>query len=53
MKAPVHIAVGGGSGSGKTWLSEKLAAARRDREIVRKVFLRPSQNDGTKIESEK
>ena len=27
MKAPVHIAVVGGSGSGKTWLAEKLAAA--------------------------
>jgi uridine kinase len=27
MKAPVHVAVVGGSGSGKTWLAEKLAAA--------------------------
>ena len=27
MKSPVHIAVVGGSGSGKTWLAEKLAAA--------------------------
>ena len=27
MKLPVHIAVVGGSGSGKTWLAEKLAAA--------------------------
>jgi uridine kinase len=26
MKAPVHVAVVGGSGSGKTWLAEKLAA---------------------------
>ena len=25
MKSPVHIAVVGGSGSGKTWLAEKLA----------------------------
>ena len=27
MKAPVHVAVVGGSGSGKTWLAEKLTAA--------------------------
>ena len=27
MKLPVHVAVVGGSGSGKTWLAEKLAAA--------------------------
>lgn len=27
MKRPVHVAVIGGSGSGKTWLAEKLAAA--------------------------
>jgi len=27
MKPPVHIAVVGGSGSGKTWLAERLAAA--------------------------
>jgi uridine kinase len=27
MKSPVHIAVVGGSGSGKTWLAKKLAAA--------------------------
>jgi len=27
MSAPVHVAVVGGSGSGKTWLAEKLAAA--------------------------
>jgi uridine kinase len=27
MKAPVHVAVVGGSGSGKTWLAEKIAAA--------------------------
>ena len=27
MNLPVHIAVVGGSGSGKTWLAEKLAAA--------------------------
>ena len=27
MKSPVHVAVVGGSGSGKTWLAEKLAAA--------------------------
>ena len=27
MKMPVHVAVVGGSGSGKTWLAEKLAAA--------------------------
>lgn len=27
MKVPVHVAVVGGSGSGKTWLAEKLAAA--------------------------
>ena len=26
MKQPVHIAIVGGSGSGKTWLAEKLAA---------------------------
>ncbi len=26
MKPPVHVAVVGGSGSGKTWLAEKLAA---------------------------
>ncbi len=26
MKAPVHVAVVGGSGSGKTWLAEKIAA---------------------------
>ena len=26
MKSPVHVAVVGGSGSGKTWLAEKLAA---------------------------
>jgi len=26
MKSPVHIAIVGGSGSGKTWLAEKLAA---------------------------
>jgi len=27
MTVPVHVAVVGGSGSGKTWLAEKLAAA--------------------------
>jgi uridine kinase len=27
MMSPVHVAVVGGSGSGKTWLAEKLAAA--------------------------
>ncbi len=27
MKSPVHVAVVGGSGSGKTWLAENLAAA--------------------------
>ena len=27
MRLPVHVAVVGGSGSGKTWLAEKLAAA--------------------------
>jgi uridine kinase len=27
MKSPVHVAVVGGSGSGKTWLAEKLTAA--------------------------
>jgi len=27
MKAPVHVAVVGGSGSGKTWLAEKISAA--------------------------
>jgi uridine kinase len=27
MNSPVHVAVVGGSGSGKTWLAEKLAAA--------------------------
>jgi len=27
MKSPVHVAVVGGSGSGKTWLAEELAAA--------------------------
>ena len=27
MKLPVHVAVVGGSGSGKTWLAEKLTAA--------------------------
>ena len=26
MKRPTHIAVAGGSGSGKTWLAEKLTA---------------------------
>jgi len=27
MKQPVHVAIVGGSGSGKTWLAEKLAAS--------------------------
>ena len=27
MKAPIHVAVVGGSGSGKTWLAESLTAA--------------------------
>jgi len=27
MKAPVHVAFVGGSGSGKTWLAEKITAA--------------------------
>ena len=31
MKRPVHVAVIGGSGSGKTWLAEKLAARLKPR----------------------
>ena len=33
MKSPVHVAVVGGSGSGKTWLAEQLAAALAPRAV--------------------